>query len=85
MNVKILKLDKKLYDGEAAKLTLPTVRGQITILPNHISIMTNLSKGTISVKNAAATIIFSCEAEDGVCSFFANEAVVILKSDERID
>ncbi|MBQ3564712.1 MAG: hypothetical protein IJA14_01030 [Alphaproteobacteria bacterium] len=84
MNVKILKSDKKLYDGEAAKLTLPTVRGQITILPNHISIMTNLSKGTIYVKDAAATI-FSCEAEDGVCSFFANEAVVILKSDERID
>ena len=81
MNVKILKPDKKLYDGEAAKLTLPTVNGQITILPNHISIMTNLSKGTISVKDVTTTI-FSCEANAGVCSFFANEAIVVLRNNE---
>ena len=76
MKVKILRLESKLFDGEAISLTLPSELGQITILPKHISILTKLTKGKITVRSDSETKEF--EINSGVCNFANNLASVIL-------
>ncbi len=78
MHVKILNLSKKLFDGEVKSITLPTVEGEITILPNHISILTKLCKGAIKIRleNQTEPILFNINS--GLCHFASNNATLIL-------
>jgi F0F1-type ATP synthase epsilon subunit len=78
LRAKILKLDKKLFDGEVTEVILPAVKGEMCILPHHISCVVVLKKGDIKVlkPNGEFPIVF--ETEGGVCSFFNEEAVLIV-------
>jgi len=46
----ISAIDKIIFDGEAQSLTLPGAEGELTILKNHIPLITPLSKGKILIK-----------------------------------
>ena len=46
----ISAIDKIIFDGEAQSLTLPGAEGELTILKNHIPLITPLSKGNILIK-----------------------------------
>jgi F-type H+-transporting ATPase subunit epsilon len=46
-NTQILTPEKTLFKGDIVSLTVPTKEGQITIMPNHITIVTLLSIGEI--------------------------------------
>lgn len=50
MNLKILTPEKVAYDGEADELIVPTVTGEIAILPHHVDLLTQVSEGEITVK-----------------------------------
>ncbi len=76
MKVKIFKAEEVVYEGEAAKVTVPAQNGEMTILPHHISIVTNLQRGRLIVfKNDDEK--FQTEINGGVCSFF-NDCVSVL-------
>ena len=47
MKLFIYKLGETLYEGEASSITLPSVDGELTILPQHIPLVTQLKAGTI--------------------------------------
>jgi F-type H+-transporting ATPase subunit epsilon len=47
LQFKIITPDRILIDEKVDKITLPTLSGEITILPNHIPLVTELSKGDI--------------------------------------
>ena len=47
MKLQILSLDGSKYDGEASQVTLPTTDGEITVLKNHIPLITTLKSGSI--------------------------------------
>jgi len=51
MKLQILSLDGSKYDGEASQVTLPTTDGEITVLKNHIPLITTLKSGSIRFSN----------------------------------
>ena len=76
MQVKIFKSEEVVYEGEAAKVTVPAQNGEMTILPHHISIVTNLQRGRLIVfKNDGEK--FQTEIGGGVCSF-SDDCVSVL-------
>ena len=52
-NVSILTIDKTLYESQAYSVTLPGVDGELTALPGHISLVTPLKKGKITIRTKA--------------------------------
>ncbi len=50
MKVTIAKVDETLFDGEAESLTVPAVSGEMTILGEHMPLITTLKGGTVTVR-----------------------------------
>ena len=47
MNLKIYTMRRTIYSGETTRVTLPTVMGQVTILPNHEPYVTIVKPGEL--------------------------------------
>lgn len=77
MEVKVLTLEGKIFDGEATKVILPAVEGEMTLLPHHISIVTALQTGKLIIHRATKEP-FSTEINSGICCFSNNCASIIL-------
>lgn len=76
MKVKIFKAEEVVYEGDASRVTIPAQNGEMTILPHHISIVTNLQRGRLIVhKNDEEK--FQTEINGGVCSF-SDDCVSVL-------
>ncbi len=76
MKVKVFKAEEVVYEGEATKVTVPAQNGEMTILPHHISIVTNLQHGRLIVYENSGEK-FLTEINGGVCSF-SDECVSVL-------
>ena len=50
MKVVIAKVDQVFFDGEADSLTLPASAGEMTVLPEHMPLITTLKEGVIVVR-----------------------------------
>ncbi|MBI3638509.1 hypothetical protein HY227_02090 [Candidatus Wolfebacteria bacterium] len=50
MTIQIIAIDKEIFFGEADSLTLPAFDGQITVLNNHLPIISLLKTGKIIAK-----------------------------------
>ena len=55
LTVDILTPQKKVYSGEADEVLIPTVNGEIGILPNHVALLTRILPGELQIKNGAKT------------------------------
>ena len=53
MTLEILTPDKKIYEGEAASVTLPGTLGFFEILNHHAPIISTLEDGKVTVRNGA--------------------------------
>lgn len=49
-NLTISRVDMPLYDGQAVSVTVPGVAGEMTLLSEHMAIISPLKAGTILVK-----------------------------------
>lgn len=49
MRVTIATVSETLFEGEAKELNIPGIDGDMTILSNHMSLVTTLKAGTASV------------------------------------
>ena len=47
MKLSIYSLQQTLFEGEVESLTLPTPTGEITVLDNHIPLVSLVSQGTM--------------------------------------
>jgi F-type H+-transporting ATPase subunit epsilon len=47
MELKIYSLEGTQFEGIVSQVSLPTTEGEITVLKNHIPIITTLGKGLI--------------------------------------
>lgn len=80
MKIKVLDLQKKLFDGDALKVIVPSIDGELCLLPNHISILTKIVKGRIQIFRPDSDRPVSIEiVTDGICYFSDNKVTFILK------
>ena len=49
MTLGIYTIEKTLFDGEVKEIVAKTTSGEITILANHIPLITRLAKGSLRV------------------------------------
>ncbi|HDZ54503.1 MAG TPA: ATP synthase F1 subunit epsilon [Candidatus Nealsonbacteria bacterium] len=54
----IIALDKVLFEGKTNSVTLPGSEGELTILKNHIPLITPLKKGNIKLKTKKEELNF---------------------------
>lgn len=50
MKIEIVTPEKIAYSEDADQVTIPTPEGEITVLPNHTSLVTQLLPGALTVK-----------------------------------
>lgn len=55
LTVDILTPQAQIFSGEADEVLVPTVKGELGILPNHVSLLTQLLPGELQVKNGSKT------------------------------
>ncbi len=51
LNVRVLALNKILYDGQAAAVLLPGTVGAFEVLPGHAPIISSLERGKIVIRD----------------------------------
>jgi len=76
MKVIIAKVDENLFDGEAESLTVPGSAGEMTVLGEHMPIVTTLKAGTITVRSKDGDKTF--DITGGVLEVRRDGATVIL-------
>lgn len=54
-NLQVLSPVKKIYEGEVNEVILPSVDGEIAVLPRHMPIVTPLDFGEVSIKKSDGT------------------------------
>lgn len=55
LHIIIVTPEKTLFDQEVDEVTLPTVDGEITVLPNHIPLLSQIAPGTIQIRSNGKT------------------------------
>jgi F-type H+-transporting ATPase subunit epsilon len=53
MRVSIYSLKEVVYEGEAEVLSLPTTEGEISVLENHVPLVTVLAPGKIRIRRGS--------------------------------
>lgn len=76
MQVNLVKVHENLYAGDALSVTLTTGAGEITILPNHESFVSNVKPCSVTVRTEEGTQKF--EISGGVVEVSGNQVTVLL-------
>ncbi len=77
MKVGIYTISETLFEAEAAKVLVRTENGELTILDNHIPLITTLIKAPVKIFDAAGTE-HSFDLASGVLEVRPESNVVIL-------
>ena len=56
INLQIITPEKTAYEGKIDQVTLPTADGEITILANHIPLISTMKHGELTIKNGGEEI-----------------------------
>jgi len=75
INFKIVTPERVVYESEIDQATIPTVQGEITILPNHISLVGVLKPGELMIKKGKEEIAM---AVSGGMIEVAKKKVIVL-------
>lgn len=71
------------YEETATQATLPTARGQITILPNHMQLISLLKPGEILIKNGTKET--SLMTEGGIIEVSKNVVKILADTAEEAE
>ena len=74
-NLEIISPDKTLLKSESKEVTLPAYEGLLTILKDHVSLVTFLRPGFIEVEVSGKSEKYY--VEDGTVEFFDNKLLVL--------
>ncbi len=50
MQLKVITPEKVIFDDQADELILPTVNGEIAVLPQHVDLLTQIAPGEMIIK-----------------------------------
>ena len=56
LQLQIITPEKTVFDDEVDQVSLPTSKGQITILPQHVGLVTTIEPGDLIYKKAEKKI-----------------------------
>jgi F-type H+-transporting ATPase subunit epsilon len=77
-NLEIISPDQTLLNSEAKQVAIPAYEGMMTILKDHISLITFLRPGFIEVEINNKILKFY--AEEGTVEFFNNKLLILSSS-----
>jgi F-type H+-transporting ATPase subunit epsilon len=77
MEVHIVKVNGIFWSGEADALIAPGSEGVVTILPNHVPLVTALKPGTVIVEKDGEKV-FKHDVDHGILEVTGKRATVIL-------
>lgn len=85
MNIKfkIATPERVVYEDEIDQITLPTKMGEVTILPNHIPLVSSLMPGEILIKKGKEEMPMAVSG--GFLEFNNNQLVILADTAERIE
>lgn len=55
LSVNVLTPQAQIFSGEADEVLVPSVNGELGILPNHVSLLTQVMPGEIQIKTGSKT------------------------------
>ncbi len=73
-NIEIISPEKKLLTNKVNSVTIPAFEGEMTILSNHIPLITFLRPGIIKVTSDKEKQYF---VEEGTVEFFSNNLAIL--------
>ena len=82
-NLEIISPDQTLLDIEVKQVTIPAYEGLMTILKDHISLITFLRPGFIEVEIENKVEKFY--VEEGTVEFFNNKLLILTSSTVKLD
>ncbi|MFY9457807.1 MAG: hypothetical protein WAP23_02660 [Candidatus Spechtbacterales bacterium] len=79
----VLNLKEKIFDGNVESITIPGEAGELTVLPNHVPIVTAMREGAINALMASRERYEGeerkyFESKGGIFEFANNEATILL-------
>jgi len=80
---KIVTPERTVYDDEIDQLTLPTQEGEITVLPNHIPLISVLAPGELVAKKGDEDVAMAVSG--GMVEVQKNEITVLADTAERAE
>lgn len=80
---KIVTPERIVYESEIDQVTLPTQEGEITVLPNHIPLISVLMPGELIAKNDSEEIAMAVSG--GIVEVRSNEITILADTAERAE
>ncbi len=77
-NTEIISPERKIFSSETISVTVPAFEGQMSFLKNHISLITFLRPGLITVETEKENIQFFIE--EGTVEFTNNNLLILTSS-----
>ena len=78
MYLELVTPDKKVYEGKVSIATFPGTDGSFQVLNNHASMISSLSKGTLSFQDENQ--FHEMTIDGGVVEVLNNEVIVLAES-----
>ena len=80
-NIEIISPEKKLFAEKGKSVTIPSFEGEMTILPDHISIITFLRPGVININENKKKYF----VEEGTVEFAKNNLTILSSTIINLD
>ncbi len=81
-NLEIIAPDKKIFSSNVKEVLIPSFEGQMTILKDHIPIITFLRPGFVEIKNQNES--FKFYIEEGTVEFLNNKMLILTTSAKNL-
>src|SRR3989338_1187076 len=83
IKLKIATPERVVLEDEIDQITLPTLNGESTVLPNHLPIVTSLKPGEILAKKEGNDLPLATSG--GFVEFAENELTILADTAERVE
>jgi F-type H+-transporting ATPase subunit epsilon len=83
INFKIVTPERVVYEADIDQVTLPTASGEITVLPNHIPLVSLLAAGELVIKIGEKIIPLAVAG--GFVEVGKNKVVILADSADKVE
>ncbi len=81
--LRIITPERVLYEGSVEQVTIPTLSGEITILPHHVSLVGLLKPGELIIKQNGETL--PMVVSTGMLQVQDTEIIILADTAERVE